>query len=149
MYATWHIGRVARETGLSIHAIRFYEREGLLKPPVRSEGRFRVFDEAGVRDLKFIRKAHELGFTLAEIRELLILRRGSPRACSHVRDLLSKALRRVNEKVNELIRLQNELKRGLRKCNRDLKQAGEEREEFCPVLEELEVASRDRGPQMK
>lgn len=147
--AGWHIGRVAREIGISIHTIRFYERMGLLKPPVRTRGRFRVFDEAAVRDLKFIRKAHELGFTLAEIRELLILRRGSPRACSHVRDLLSQALQRVNEKVNELIRLQNELKRGLRKCKRDLKQAGEEREEFCPVLEELEVATRDRSPQRK
>jgi len=141
MSKNWQIGRVAQETGLSVHAIRFYEREGLLKAPVRSEGRFRVFDEGGVRDLKFIRKAQELGFILAEIRELLVLRRTSPQACSHVRDLLSKALGRVNEKVKELLRLQSELKGALHRCNRDLKRSGEKAEKSCPVLEELERAS--------
>ncbi len=72
--------RWLRRPGLSVHTIRFYEREGLLKAPVRSEGRFRVFDEEGVRDLKFICKAQELGFSLTEIRELLVLRRGGPQA---------------------------------------------------------------------
>lgn len=138
MSGSWQIGRVARETGLSVHAIRFYEREGLLKVPARSEGKFRVFDEGGVRELKFICKAQELGFSLTEIREILVLRRTDARACSHVRDMLSKALGRVNKKVEDLLRMQTEVKAALRKCNRDLKRSGKKPEKACPVLEELE-----------
>jgi len=149
MSERWHIGRVARETGLSVHAIRFYEREGLLMSPVRSEGRFRVFDQGTVREVKFIRKPQELGFTLAEIRELLVLRRTSPQACSHVCDLLGKALGRINEKVKELLRLQSELKGALRKCNRELKRSGKRAEKSCPVLEELGRASKSQGAQAR
>ena len=145
MSEAWHIGRVARETGLSVHAIRFYEREGLLKAPVRSEGRFRVFGAESVRELQFIRKAQELGFSLTEIRELLVLRRTRAPACSHVRDLLSKTLGRVGEKVEVLLRLQSELKAALRKCNRDLKRSVTRPEKSCPVLEELERTSGNQG----
>ncbi len=143
------IGDVARQTGLSVHAIRFYEREGLLKTPARSEGRFRVFDQEGLRELKFIRKAQELGFSLTEIRELLVLRRTGSQACSHVRDLLSKALGRVDEKIEDLLRLQGELKAALRKCKRDLKRSGSRPEKSCPVLEELERANGDQGSQAR
>ncbi len=145
MSGSWYIGRVARETGLSVHAIRFYEREGLLKTPARSEGRFRIFDQESARELKFIGKAQELGFSLTEIRELLVLRRTRAQACSHVRQLVSKALRRVGEKVEDLLKLQSELKAAMRKCNRDLKRSGNKPEESCPVLEELERATRNHG----
>lgn len=142
-----HIGRVAQETGLGVHAIRFYEREGLLKAPLRSEGRFRVFDQEGVRELKFIRKAQELGFSLTEIRELVVLRRTGVQACSHVRNLLGKTLGRVDEKMEDLRRLQGELQAALRKCNRELKRSGNKPEKSCPVLEELERANGDQGVQ--
>ena len=56
------IGQVAQETGLSIDTIRFYEREGLLKPSPRTEGGFRLFAASGIETLKFVRKAQELGF---------------------------------------------------------------------------------------
>ncbi len=149
MSGSWYIGRVAQETGFSVHAIRFYEREGLLKAPVRSEGRFRVFDQESVRELKFIRKAQELGFSLTEIRELLVLRRTRAQACSHVRQLVSKALGRVGEKVEDLLKLQSELKAAMRKCNRDLKRSGNKPEESCPVLEELERVNGDQGGQAR
>ena len=149
MSGSWHIGRVARETALSVHAIRFYEREGLLKAPLRSEGRFRVFDQENVRELSFIRKAQELGFSLTEIRELLVLRRTSPQACLHVRDLLSKALGRVDGKIEELVKLQSELQAALRKCNRDLKRSGNKPEKSCPVLQELERANGEWGASAK
>lgn len=142
---TWHIGQVAREIGLSVHGIRFYERKGLVKTPLRSEGRFRIFSDQDVRDLKFIRRGQELGFSLAEIRELLVLRRSSPHACSHVRDLLARALSRVEPKVADMLRLQHELKAALRKCNRDLKRFGTKVEKACPVLQELEQPAGKRS----
>lgn len=131
------IGKVAREAGVGIHAIRFYERQGLVRAPGRSEGGYRLFDPKTVSDLKFIRRAQELGFTLAEIRELLVLGREGTQACSHVRELLTRKLETVSQKIAELGKLQGELRAGLRQCNRDLKRPGRRAEKTCPVLEEL------------
>ncbi len=141
-----HIGKVARETGVGIHAIRFYERLGLLREPLRSDSGYRVFDQASVSDLKFIRRAQELGFTLTEIRELVVLRRESTQACSHVRNLLSRKLETVNQKIAELGKLQGELRAALRQCNRDLKRLSRRVEKSCPVLEELGRAGLDQIP---
>jgi DNA-binding transcriptional MerR regulator len=134
-----HIGRVADETGFSVHAIRFYERRGLLKPPVRSDGGFRIFGGEEVRDLKFIRRGQELGFSLTEIRALLVLRRTRPQPV-HTCAMLVNALKRVDEKVADLTKLQHELESALRKCKRDQSfQSGTER--TCPVLDELDLAA--------
>ena len=131
-----HIGKVAQETGLGIHAIRFYEREGLLREPARSDSGYRLFDEKAVNDLKFIGKAQDLGFTLSEIRELLVLRR-TTRGCSHVRDLLNRKLDAVRSKIAELAKLEVELSSALKKCNRDLRRTHDRVEKACPVLKEL------------
>src|SRR5258708_3245586 len=89
------IGQVAKETGLSIDAIRFYEKEGLLKRSPRTEGGFRIFSSVEIQALKFIHKAQELGFSLSEIRELLILRSEHVPACSHVKELLQQKVASV------------------------------------------------------
>lgn len=138
-----HIGKVAQETGLGIHAIRFYEREGLLRQPARSDSGYRLFDEEAVNDLKFIGKAQDLGFTLSEIREFLVLRR-TTRGCSHVRDLLDRKLEAVRSKIAELEKLEAELRSALTKCNRTLSQTPGRVEKACPVLEEL---GRSNGSQ--
>jgi MerR family mercuric resistance operon transcriptional regulator len=91
------IGRVARETGLTIDTIRFYEREGLLRPQARSKGGFRLYSREAVRSLNLVRQAKELGFSLKEIRELLALRGGCVRACEHVRDLLVQKISGVRQ----------------------------------------------------
>jgi DNA-binding transcriptional MerR regulator len=133
-----YIGKVAKETGLSIDTIRFYEREGLLTHPSRSEGGFRVFDHDAARDLEFIRKTQALGFSLQEIRELLVLRRSQSLGCSHVQDLLHQHLAVVEGKIRELLTLEDQLKAALRKCRRDLKRSGDRVEIPCPVMEELQ-----------
>src|SRR5579871_5717071 len=86
------IGQVAQETGVSIDTIRFYEKQGLLKRSPRTEGGFRLFGLSDIETLKFVRKAQELGFSLNEIRELLILRSDHVPACSHVKELLDQRL---------------------------------------------------------
>lgn len=145
MLQGFQIGKVARETGLGIHAIRFYEREGLLHEPPRSEGGYRLFDRESVQELKFIRKAQELGFSLSEIRELLVLRRSTSEGCSHVRDLLTEKLEAVRKKIRELEALENEIRAALRKCNRNLRQAGNRTEKACLVLEELGHTNGNKG----
>ena len=131
------IGEVAKETGIGIHAIRFYERQGLLREPARSEGGYRLFGEDSVRELKFIRKAQALGFSLSEIHELLVLRRTTSQGCFHVRELLRQKLTTVRRKIEELEGIKHELVSALRRCDQDLKRAGNGTERVCPVLQEL------------
>ncbi len=137
MSAGVRIGQLARNAGVGIHAIRFYERRGLLRRPPRSEGGYRLFDPDDARDLKFIRKAQSLGFSLAEIRELLILERTSAPGCVHVRDLLRRKLSDVRSKIEELKALEAQLASGLRKCQRELNRSRGQPEKGCPVLKEL------------
>ncbi len=136
------IGQAAQETGLSIDTIRFYEKQGLLKRSPRTEGGFRLFGVRDIEILKFVRKAQELGFSLSEIRELLILRSDHVPACSHVKELLDRKLAVVEQKIAELQSLERMLKRALQKCKRELKTVTAGHEECCPVIEEINRAAR-------
>jgi len=135
------IGEVARETGLTIDTIRFYEKQGLLQHSARTEGGFRLFGASQIQALRFIRKCQELGFSLDEIRELLILRAEQVPACSHVKELLEQKLDSVGQKMEELRTLERSLRGALRKCNRELKESGVPHEGCCPVLEEISRAA--------
>jgi DNA-binding transcriptional MerR regulator len=136
MSAVAKIGQAAREAGVSIDTIRFYEKQGLLKSFGRTQGGFRLFGEQEIEELKFIQKAQELGFSLAEVRELLLLQRDGMEACEHVRDLLEQKIAQVRSKVEELRKLEVSLKRALRQCERNLDESAREHE-CCPVLEKL------------
>ena len=76
------IGHVAKQTGLSVDAIRFYERNKLPAPPMRSQGGFRLYSSDDLAELHFIRSLQTLGFSLNEIREFVSLRTNDLRACS-------------------------------------------------------------------
>ena len=139
---TAKIGQVAHETGLTIDTIRFYEKQGLLKRSARTEGGFRLFGLGDIETLKFVRKAQELGFSLNEIRDLLILRSDHVPACSHVKELLDQKVVAVEQKIRELQDLERSLKRALQKCKRELKTAAAGHEECCPVIDEINRAVR-------
>ena len=145
MVATAKIGQVAHETGLTIDTIRFYEKQGLLKRSARTEGGFRLFGLGDIETLKFVRKAQELGFSLNEIRELLILRSDHVPACSHVKELLDQKVVAVKQKITELQDLERSLKRALQKCNRELKTTPAGHEGCCPVIEEINRAARSNS----
>src|SRR5262249_61749783 len=86
--AAIQIGELSRQTGCNVETIRYYERVGLLPRPPRSAGRDRLYDTGDVRRLAFVRRARELGFTLGEVRALLVLSAAdSEDTCSEVRDL--------------------------------------------------------------
>jgi DNA-binding transcriptional MerR regulator len=128
------IGRVSEQTGLSIDAIRFYEKQRLLERPPRTEGGFRQFGEEDIQRILFIRRAQKLGFSLPEIRELLLLQRENGTACSHVRELLRAKVSTVREKIRELGTLEQQLTKSLRKCERNLKPSRNCSQADCPVL---------------
>ena len=83
--ASMRIGEVARQTGIGIETIRFYERKGLLAEPDRRPSGYRQYDNTVVARLRFIRRAKELGFTLSEINELLGLWFDKDTQCCDVR----------------------------------------------------------------
>jgi len=139
------VGDVAHQTGLTVDAIRFYEKKSLLPRPARSAGGFRLYSGESVERLHFIQQAQTLGFSLAEIRELLLLRDQKLRACSHVRDLLQRKLASVRQKVEQLQTLETDLKTALRNCDRSLKRRTSAKEEFCPVLERIAHADRQEA----
>jgi DNA-binding transcriptional MerR regulator len=136
------IGRVAQQTGVTVDTIRFYEKQGLLRRSPRTEGGFRLFGTEDIETLKFVRKAQELGFSLNEIRELLILRADRVPACSHVKELLDQKLATVRQKIAELQSLERGLKAALRKCKRELTSAAPGHGECCPVIEEINQVAR-------
>jgi DNA-binding transcriptional MerR regulator len=136
------IGQVAQETGLSIDTIRFYEKLGLSKHPNRTGGGFRVFGPEEIEGLKFVRKAQELGFSLEEIRELLVLKADHVPACSHVKEMLEQKLVGVEQKMRELRSLKRSLNNALHKCQSSLRKASRGHKEPCRVLEEISKAAR-------
>jgi DNA-binding transcriptional MerR regulator len=124
------IGIVARKIGLSVDAIRFYERNALLPRPPRTQGGFRQYGEKDVETLAFIRRVQGLGFKLSEIRGLLSLRGNRLQPCAPVRRRLEEKLVDVRRKVANLQKLELELRLALRSCNKELRK----RSAHCPVL---------------
>jgi MerR family copper efflux transcriptional regulator len=124
------IGVVAKKIGLTVDAIRFYERSALLPRPPRTEGGFRQYGEDDVETLAFIRRAQRLGFKLSEIRGLLRLRGNRLQPCAPVRRQLQGKLADVQRKLADLRKLEHELRLALRSCDKELRK----RNAHCPVL---------------
>ena len=128
------IGQMSKQTGVSIDAIRFYERNRLLAAPTRSEGGFRLYSSDDLSALQFIRSLQALGFSLNEIRDFVSLRTNDLRACSAVRRLLDHKLQDIHAKRIALAKLEDELKAALTKCNAQLKRPRGKKNGRCPVL---------------
>ncbi len=135
------IGQISKQTGVSIDAIRFYERSGLLAAPPRSEGGFRRYSSTDLSTLEFICNLQTLGFSLSEIREFLTLRGNDLRACCKVRKMLGDKLRDIHAKRIALAKLEVELKDALATCNSQLKRPRGRRNGRCPVLTAYEAPS--------
>src|SRR6266404_7407245 len=122
-----HIGQVSKRTGLSIDAIRFYEKAGLLPRPARTGAGYRLYHQHEVADLEFIQKAQQLGFSLKEIRELFSIQRHPQETCVHVRDLIAQKLGVVRGKIEELQTLEGALAASLKHCRRALRRPADHR----------------------
>lgn len=133
MGAALQIGQVANRTGLTVDAIRFYEKSGLLPRPARSQGGYRLYQEQEIAELEFIQRAQRLGFSLQEIHELVLIQRHPEEACAHVRDLIAHKLAVVRGKLSELRRIERQLDRAMRQCSTALRRQSKDRN-CCPVL---------------
>jgi len=138
-------GQLAQRVGVNLETVRFYEKEGLLAPTSRTASGYRQFAEDTVNRLEFVKRAKELGFSLAEIRELLVLQDSNADCCDDVRDRLQKKLSAVLAKRAELESLEAQLRSALRKCNRQLKQLAPQHASECPVLKQMAGSAKSRS----
>jgi len=123
------IGHLAKETGVNLETVRYYERRGLLPKPPRSASGYRLFPAEAARRLRFIRRAQELGFSLREIRELLALR-VSPRAKST--EIRARAEAKIADIEAKITTLESTLHKLTKSC------AGCGSTTVCPILESLD-----------
>jgi MerR family transcriptional regulator, mercuric resistance operon regulatory protein len=132
------IGELASRAAMTVDAIRFYEKRGLLPKAQRSTGHFRVYSPRDLERVRFIRQMQALGFSLREIRELVDLRGRKTEACETVRQLLQEKLTATRARARRLKQLERELLADLKKCNEELRSRRRHKPCPCPVLEKAE-----------
>lgn len=126
-----HIGQLAKQTGVTPDTIRYYEREGVLPSPARLESRYRNYGQDDVARLQFIHRAKALGFTLADIGELLGLSGDVDSDMSRVKQAAQSRLASVETKLAELTRLRDGLLTLISAC------PGHGELRGCPILNAL------------
>jgi MerR family copper efflux transcriptional regulator len=129
--APFTIGTIAKRVGVAIDTIRYYEREGLLPPPARRASGYRSYDEGALVQLRFIRRAKGLGFTLDEIRELLALSRDRQHGVKAVKRRAQQRLAAIEQRIAELQRVRDGLAQLVASC------PGHGKPEECPILRAL------------
>jgi Hg(II)-responsive transcriptional regulator len=122
------IGQIARQTGVGIETIRFYERQGLVPEPPRTPAGYRQYGEDAVERLRFIQRAKELGFSLKETEELIALRLGEGVAAEEVRARAEAKIRDVEAKIRDLDRIRATLQKLAEACLHRGESAA------CPIL---------------
>ena len=115
--AGFTIGRLAKATNTKVETVRYYERIGLLGEPARSGGNYRVYSEAELARLSFIRRARDLAFSIEQVRELLGLSDDRSRSCGAVDELAREHLAAVDRKIADLRALRRELGNLVEQCS--------------------------------
>jgi MerR family copper efflux transcriptional regulator len=126
------IGTLAKAAQVNLQTIRYYEREGLLPEPPRRPSGYRMFSPESVRRVRFIKRAQELGFSLAEIKELLALRIDQERDSADVRTLAQGKIADIEQKIRTLQAMKKVLKKLAERC------PGCGPTSECPILESLD-----------
>lgn len=125
-----NIGKAAQATGVSAKMIRYYEAQGLIRPADRTEGNYRDFSERDLNDLRFIRRARGLGFSIEEIARLLSLWRDDGRSSREVKALAEKHVADLDARIREMREMADTLRHLAHCC------AGDDRPD-CPILTDL------------
>jgi MerR family Zn(II)-responsive transcriptional regulator of zntA len=100
----YRIGKIAERTGVSVETLRYYEKRGLLNAPARTQGGYRVYSNAVLHQVKFIKQAQSLGLTLDDIQRLATgrMRTNHAPSCRKVRDLLTTRIEDIDARIAEL-----------------------------------------------
>ncbi|MGH8580980.1 MAG: MerR family transcriptional regulator [Gammaproteobacteria bacterium] len=136
------IGAFSELADCTIETIRYYERIGLLPPPPRTQGGYRLYPEEHLKRLNFIRRARDLGFTLDQVRTLLRLANDQVRSCGEVREIAAAHLDEVRTRIADLKMMERVLKAMTARCeDGDLPN--------CPLIEALFRDAAEKSSEKK
>ena len=136
------IGALAKQAGVGVETVRFYERRGLVRRPVRPRAGYRAYPDEAIGRIRFIRNAQALGFTLHEVKELLSLRVTAGTSCAAVRSRASAKVADVERRMAELERMRKALQSLIAVC------PGRGAVANCSILDALDSAEID-GPDVR
>lgn len=125
-----NIGQASKASGVSTKMIRYYDEIGLVRPASRTESNYREFDEREVNELRFIRRARSLGFSMPEITQLLSLWRDRERPSREVKAIAEKHVNELDARIAEMQTMADTLRHLSHCC------AGDDRPD-CPILADL------------
>jgi MerR family mercuric resistance operon transcriptional regulator len=126
------IGRLAKLADVNIETIRFYERKGLLKQPIKPLTGYRQYDDQALSRIRFVKRAQEVGFTLSEIQSLLDIESNN---CNEVQHLAIEKLTLTRQKIADLQRLENTLQHLVTQCEIT------ENNTHCPIVDSFNKTS--------
>ena len=135
------IGELAHQAGVSVQAVRFYERKKLLPEVLRRPSGYREYDQNQLKQLRFIRQAKSLGFSLDEIRDIITSRGRGQCPCTDVIAIAERHLKDVNNQIRRLEKFKRELSRAIKawkKAGRQTISAGA----ICVLIERTMEAER-------
>jgi DNA-binding transcriptional MerR regulator len=135
------IGKVAALIGISTNTLRYYEREGLIRPAATSRSGYRLYDDKAVSHLHFIKHAQQCGFTLAEVAELLTLRARDSACCNDVRRLTIEKKLRLEARIKAMQAMSRTLDILIAECDDENQPV-----HHCPILSALEQVNGVRKP---
>ena len=133
------IGKVAERAQVTADSIRFYEREGLIRPAGKSESGYRLYTEEAIRRIEFIKQAQECGCSLADVRGLLDLRSTDSACCDDIYRVSVEKKLQLERKIKALAVMSQALTRLIDLCSHDRKSLDE-----CPILGALEAGLAKR-----
>ncbi|WP_374468919.1 Cu(I)-responsive transcriptional regulator [Phenylobacterium sp.] len=137
-----NIGQAARASGVTAKMIRYYDEIGLVRPSARTEANYREYDARQINELKFIRRARSLGFSMEEITRLLSLWRDRDRPSREVKAIADKHIADLDARIAEMQAMADTLRHLSHCC------AGDDRPD-CPILADLTEGSTPSDPAPK
>jgi len=129
------IGWVAKETGVNVQTVLYYERRGLLPAPSRSFSGYRLFNDESVRRIRFIKRAKELGFSLKQITALLALQGEQDASCAEVSAMAAGHFEDIEQKIHDLERMREALIPLVNAC------PGKGPLKTCPIMDSLDKSN--------
>lgn len=127
----YKIGEIAKKTGCRVVTVRYYEKEGLLPPPERTEGNYRLYSEEDLERLKFIMHCRKHGMNLSEVKALLAYRENPAPKCAWVRDLIGRHIDNIEEQIASLNHLKEHLEALRSRCT------GDSTGDACAIMKSL------------
>lgn len=131
-----NIGEAARASGISAKMIRYYESVGLISPAERTGNGYRVYSGPDVHMLRFIKRARDLGFSMAQTEQLVHLWRDQHRSSSEVKRVARDHIEELQQKIDELQRMKRTLEHLAQHCH------GDHRPD-CPIIDDLAEARHE------